>query len=143
MSTLRVNTIQNASGSNASTVDNIQKGIATAWVNFNGGGTLTSTDQSGVRDSFNVAAVIDDGPGRYTITFTNQMSSINYVTNISQNFLNNASTNMQSMISGVHQQTTTNVRVYTTVLLGGGSENQHANRSATDCEMVYVVVFGD
>ena len=78
MSTLKVNTIQNASGGNASTTDNIQQGIAKAWVNFNGGGTLTSSDQTGVRNSFNVSSVIDNGTGDYTVTFATEMANANY-----------------------------------------------------------------
>tara|TARA_B100000508_G_C11454088_1_gene275769 strand:+ start:1527 stop:1967 length:441 start_codon:yes stop_codon:yes gene_type:complete len=145
MSTLSVNTVKSL-GTGAPVFQNssgTEKGrLAKAYVNFDGTGTLTSSNQSGVRDSFNVAAVIDDGTGKYTVTFTNQMSDANYVTNVSQNFLNNTNTNMTSMVCGIHQQTTTNVKVYTTLLLGGGSQSSQANRSATDCEMVYVVVFG-
>ena len=146
MSTLSVNTIKslNTNGPVFQNSSGTEKGrLAKAYVNFNGTGTLTSSDQSGVRDSFNVSSVIDDGTGRYTVSFTNQMSDANYVTHVSQNFLNNTNTNMQSMVCGIHQQTNSNVRVYTTLLMGGGSQNQQANRSATDCEMVYVVVFGD
>jgi len=72
MSTLKVNTIQNASGGNASTVDNIQQGIAKAWVNFNGTGTIA------MRDSFNVSSITDNGTGDTTITLTNAMSNTNY-----------------------------------------------------------------
>tara|TARA_Y100000114_G_C11604438_1_gene252049 strand:+ start:73 stop:489 length:417 start_codon:yes stop_codon:yes gene_type:complete len=83
MSTLKVDTIQNSSGGNASTTDNIQQGIAKAWVNFDGGGTLTSSDQSGVRDSFNVSSVIDNGTGDYTVTFATAMSNANYAVALS------------------------------------------------------------
>tara|TARA_R100000353_G_scaffold33910_3_gene27171 strand:- start:1762 stop:2169 length:408 start_codon:yes stop_codon:yes gene_type:complete len=79
LSTLRVNTIQNASGSNASTTDNIQQGIAKAWVNFDGGGTLTSSDQSGVRDSFNISSVEDSAAGVYTVNINTDMADTNYV----------------------------------------------------------------
>jgi len=79
MSILKVNTIQNASGSNASTTDNIQQGIAKAWVNFDGGGTLTSSDQSGVRDSFNISSVEDSAAGVYTVNINTDMADTNYV----------------------------------------------------------------
>jgi len=41
MSTLRVSTIQDTAGSNSSTPAAIANGIAKAWVNFNGTGTVT------------------------------------------------------------------------------------------------------
>ena len=80
MSTLRVNTIQNASGGNASTTDNIQQGIAKAWVNFDGTfGTSPFTEANGgIRDAFNVSSVTDNGSGDYTVTFSNAMSNANY-----------------------------------------------------------------
>ena len=81
MSTLRVNTIQNASGGNASTTDNIQQGIAKAWVNFDGTfGTSPFTEANGgIRDAFNVSSVTDNGQGDYTVTMTTAMSTTTYV----------------------------------------------------------------
>ena len=79
MSTLKVDTIQNSSGGNASTVDNIQQGIAKAWVNFNGTTVTSATDMTGVNDSFNVSSLVDNGVGDYTINFSSAMSNANYV----------------------------------------------------------------
>jgi hypothetical protein len=64
MSTLKVNTIQNASG--------VEKYLCQAWVNFNGTGTVAE------RASGNVAGVADNGTGSYTITFINAMPDANY-----------------------------------------------------------------
>ena len=79
MSTLKVNTIQNANGGNASTTDNIQQGIAKAWVNFNGTTVTSATDMTGVNNSFNVSSLVDNGVGDYTINFSSAMSNANYV----------------------------------------------------------------
>lgn len=49
-----------------------RKRICKAWVNFDGTGTPT------IRDSFNVSSIIDNGPGDYTINFTNALSDANY-----------------------------------------------------------------
>jgi hypothetical protein len=49
-------------------------GIAKAWVNFNGTGTVA------IRDSFNVSSVTDNGTGDYTINFTTAMPNTNYCT---------------------------------------------------------------
>lgn len=78
MSTLKVNTIQNTSGGNASTSEQIAQGRAKAWVNFTGTGTLSSSDQSGVNDSFNISSVIDTGAGLYTINIDNDLGNSNY-----------------------------------------------------------------
>jgi hypothetical protein len=44
----------------------------TAWVNFNGTGTVA------IRDSFNVSSVVDTGIGLYTINFATAMGNANY-----------------------------------------------------------------
>ena len=72
MSTLKVDTIQDASGSNASTSEQINQGRAKAWINFDGTGTIA------IRDSFNISSVTDGGTGIYTINFTNAMANSNY-----------------------------------------------------------------
>ena len=57
MSTLKVNTIQDASGGSSSTPAQIEQGRAKAWVNMNGTGTIA------VRDSYNVSSMTDLGTG--------------------------------------------------------------------------------
>jgi len=49
-----------------------QDKIATAWVNFNGTGTVA------IRDQFNVSSITDNGIGDYTINFTVTMANANY-----------------------------------------------------------------
>jgi hypothetical protein len=68
MSTLRVNTIQNQPGTGAPSID----GLAKAWVNFNGTGTVA------IRASFNVTSITDNGTGDYTVNFTNALADANY-----------------------------------------------------------------
>jgi len=68
MSTLRVNTIQNVAGSGTPAIN----GLAQAWVNFNGTGTVA------IRASFNVSSITDNGTGDYTANFTVAMSDANY-----------------------------------------------------------------
>ena len=70
MSTLRVNTIQNQPGTGAPNID----GLARAWVNFDGTGTVA------IRGSFNVTSITDNGTGNYTINFTTAMPNTNYAT---------------------------------------------------------------
>ena len=72
MSTLKVTNIQ-ATGETASRA---VSGVAAAWVNFNGTGTIA------IRDSVNTSSVSDDGTGQYGINYTNNFSSANdYIMN--------------------------------------------------------------
>jgi len=50
----------------------LQQGLAKAWVNFNGTGTIAS------RDSFNVASLTDNGTGNYDVNISNSMGNGNY-----------------------------------------------------------------
>lgn len=45
---------------------------ATAWVNFNGIGTVA------IRGAYNVSSITDNGTGNYTINFTTPMNNANY-----------------------------------------------------------------
>jgi len=71
MSTITVTNIQ-ATGETASRA---VSGVAAAWVNFNGTGTIA------IRDSVNVASLTDTGTGNTTVTVSSAMSSaVNYST---------------------------------------------------------------
>ena len=73
MSTLKVTNIQDTSGGNSSTSEEIKKGRARVWVDFNGTGTIA------IRNSYNVSSLSDDGTGLYTINFSITMSDANFV----------------------------------------------------------------
>ena len=47
-------------------------GLAKAWVNFNGSGTVA------IRASFNVSSITDNGTGDYTVNFTTALADVNY-----------------------------------------------------------------
>jgi uncharacterized protein (AIM24 family) len=64
MSTLRVTTLQNLSGTEVYT--------AKAWVNFNGTGTVA------IRAAGNVSSITDNNTGDYTVNFTTAFSDTNY-----------------------------------------------------------------
>ena len=51
---------------------NEQAGLAKAWVNFNGTGTVA------IRSSYNVSSITDNGVGDYTVNFTTAMADANY-----------------------------------------------------------------
>ena len=81
MATLKTNTLTGTStagsiavtGEGNSTTTNLQQGLCKAWINFNGTGTIAT------RDSFNVGSITDNAVGDYTNSFTNSMSSGDYV----------------------------------------------------------------
>ena len=68
MSTLKVTNIL-ATGETASRA---VSGVAAAWINFNGQGTVA------IRDSVNVSSLTDDSSGKYTTNFNSAFSSTNY-----------------------------------------------------------------
>ena len=47
-------------------------GLAKAWVNFNGTGTVA------IRASYNVSSITDNGAGDYTVNFTTAFADANY-----------------------------------------------------------------
>ena len=51
---------------------NLQQGLAKAWVNYNGSGTLET------RDSFNTSSVTDVNTGLYKQDYTNVMNNNDY-----------------------------------------------------------------
>lgn len=75
MSTLRVTTVTNPSGGQP-TID----GLAKAWVNFNGTGTVA------IRASFNVSSITDNGVGQYTVNLTTAMADANYSVGVNTDY---------------------------------------------------------
>jgi len=70
MSTISANDLQNTSGG-IPTVKG-QRLIPTAWVNFNGTGTVA------IRDSENVSSITDNAVGNYSMNFAVDMLNTNY-----------------------------------------------------------------
>ena len=71
MSTLKVNTIQDTSGSNASTTADIAEGRVKVWINFD-------MNAGSITDSFGFSSITDDGTGLFTITYSSAFSNTNY-----------------------------------------------------------------
>jgi len=51
----------------------LQQGVAKAWVNFDGTGTIS------IRDALNVGSLTDRGTGEYTMNFTNSFASTDFL----------------------------------------------------------------
>lgn len=71
MSTLRTNTITDASGANSMPVADINQGRAKSWSNFNGTGVIA------LRDSFGVSGLTDNAVGNYTVNYSASMANAN------------------------------------------------------------------
>ena len=129
MSTLKVTTIQDTSGGNASTSEEIAQGRAKAWVNFNG-------NSFGIRDSFNVGSVTDHGVGQYTINFASNMSNDDYAV-VAQMNLNphNNITHGVTYIYDESSQTTSGVRLHNC--------NVNGSAQTIDKNIVCAAIFGD
>jgi len=50
----------------------LQQGLAKAWINFNGTGTVA------IRDNLNLSSLTDNGLGDYTLGFVSSMGNANY-----------------------------------------------------------------
>ena len=84
MSTLKTGTVQNNTGTGAPLFKNnagTEIGqLVKAYANFDGTfGTSPYTEANGgIRDSFNITSITDNGTGLYTVNFTNAMPNANY-----------------------------------------------------------------
>jgi len=86
-SILKVNTLTGvtAAGTIAVTAEggtvttNLQQGLAKAWMNFNGTGTVA------IGDSLNTTSLTDNATGDYTITIANDMAATTYVCSYESN----------------------------------------------------------
>ena len=129
MSTLKVTTIQDTSGGNASTSEQINQGRAKAWISFDGEGTIA------INDSFNISSIADNATGEYTLTLSTAMSNANYSIVLGcKSKLSNRNTVANAGGTSENDPTTTAFQIVTM-----GS----TNNSMTDGAFVFAAVFGD
>lgn len=116
----------------------LQQGLAKAWVNFNGSGTLA------VRDSFSIASVTDGGTGNFTPNFSNAFSSTNYIGLGAPSAEYAHSRGMKGIgvgvdgSSNINNQTTTALQMFSNYGSTAGS-----NGGADDTKAGFVVYLGD
>ena len=53
----------------ATPADNVASRVAKAWVNFDGAAVTNPASATGIRASFNVSSILDNGLGDYTVNF--------------------------------------------------------------------------
>ena len=99
-------------GGNVTT--SLQQGLAKAWNNFNGTGTVA------IRESFNVSSLTDNGTAECSSNLTNSMSSANYAGGGMSSGV--AGTAYANLSRSVFYSTTTSVfSIGTTYTSNGGS----------------------
>jgi len=141
-SELKVNTLTGVStagsiavtGEGNSNTTNLQQGLAKAWTNFNGTGTIAS------RDSFNVGSLTDRGTGEYDINFTTNMGNANHCPTANTNG-DSGTNNFQSatfVATGTSHSSQTGNSTSTTSL---GSYN--ASSGYADAALNFISVHGD
>ena len=129
MSTLKVATIQDTSGNNSSTPNEVAQGRAKAWVNFDGTGTVS------IDDSFNVSSITDNSTGNYTINFTNAMPNAEYAVAGSVETTNGTPVVVTTFGTSGSSRTTSSIRIATSYM-----DTNVQIVDATECS---VIVFGD
>ena len=98
---------------------NLQQGLAKAWYDLDGTGTVA------LDDSFNCATLTDNGTGAYNIAYTNSMDSANYA----------------SLFGGISQTDTGTTAVATgshTILVRQGFDS-----TTIDADPIYSGIHGD
>ena len=133
MSTIKTNTLTgttsagsiNVTGEGGSTTTNLQQGLAKAWGNLDGTGTIA------IRDSFNIASAVDENTGYYTFNYTNDMSNDDYSAseNVAETSGFEGHMNRYPAIDGVATNKITFGATFS-------SSNQ-------DVDELYVTIFGD
>ena len=133
MSTLKTNTLTGTTsagsilvtGEGGSTTTNLQQGLAKAWGNLDGTGTIA------IRDSFNIASASDEGTGIYDFNYTSNMTNDDYSANesVSETSGFEGNLNRYPAIDGV---STSDIRF--------GATYSGSNQ---DVDELYVTIHGD
>lgn len=97
-------TIQDSAGTQIGT-------FCRAWVNFNGTTVTNPASMTGVRGSFNVSSILDNGTGDYTINFTTAMPDANYAGVITPDLATDGSVIVGNTRDYTTARTTTALRV--------------------------------
>lgn len=135
MSTLRTNALEGVDAKNSITIvagagnittTNVQEGLSKASITFNGTSTVAT------RQSFNIASLVDDSDGNYSVNSTNGMSNSEYaIAGVSGNY--NAS-NPGNKCTSANPNSSTDVSIEITASSDG---------SSTDTGYVAMLFYGD
>jgi len=105
----------------------IQQGLAKCWINFEGDGTIATSD------SLNVSGITDNGTGDYEIAINNDMSNANYSSTYSGTHDGGSYT---SYLATDHDDPPTASKVTVNSMNSG-------NSTAIDAELLCATIHGD
>ena len=131
-SELRVDTLKSANGSNTVSTETLAEGSAKAWVNFDGTAVNGTVDLTGVRDSFNISAIVDGGTGDYRIDINADMNSTDYV--VSGSGYDHAGTADSYTVHMYHDLAAGSVEINNT---------RPSNNAAADTSYIGTTIHGD
>jgi hypothetical protein len=102
--------------SNAVTIDKLgtteQRQLCKAWVNFDGTLVTNPGSATGIRASYNVSSITDNGVGDYTVNFTSALADANYSFALSKSEAASEPSGYNATISTIGMTTTgINVRI--------------------------------
>ena len=110
----RIN-VREVAETNADTPKNLPRGVAAAWANLNGTGTIA------LRDSENVSSVTDLGTGYYAFDLINVMANADYA--LVGSGIREAGTYVSSYTHGCRPETTGQCRYASTFGETGSAED--------------------
>ena len=128
MSTLKTSNIQDTSGNNNSTPEEISQGRAKAWIKYDG---TTNT----INGNFNVSALTDVAIGVHVISFSTAMPNANYCV-VTDCKSPQANANQVTNLGGSGEQSPSTAG-FTIVAMGS------TNNYAYDSPITTAAVFGD
>jgi len=105
-------TVQDSAGTQIGT-------FCRAWVNFNGATVTNPASMTGVRGSFNVSSILDNGTGDYTVNFTTAMPDANYS---AQYMLSDSRQYIKTLANGGADPTASQFRLQSLTAAGAASD---------------------
>jgi len=115
-------------GEGNSTTTNLQQGLAKAWINFNGTGTVA------VRDSYNISSLTDNNTGLYTLSWSNSFANDDY---------SNAGMSGQQSAAMINVSCTIDTTAPTTSASQYNTMYENSGAGNFDCTQVTIQVYGD
>tara|TARA_R100001510_G_scaffold56248_1_gene61435 strand:+ start:510 stop:905 length:396 start_codon:yes stop_codon:yes gene_type:complete len=131
MSTLKVNTIQDASGGNSSTAEQIAQGRAKKWINYDG-------SNNSIRDDFGISSVTDHATGDFELNFDGNMANANYAVSAFV-FRNGGGGKVLKHVDLLSSNSTSQLRFRTS----GANNVGNVGLTFQDPEYVFMTLFGD
>jgi hypothetical protein len=106
-------------------------GLAKAWVNFNGTGTVA------IRASYNVSSITDNGVGDYTVNFTTALADANYAVTGAGRYTDGGNASAMRVVSIASAGTLATAMSTSSVRLG----TTYVNGGVEDLQVVSVAIF--